>query len=876
MKKRLTAGLLALALLLLLPAAACAEEARPLYRIADEREFIGFLSACAREGFSRDRRFELLRDLDLTGLDCESAPYFAGEFDGGGHTVRGLRIERAGSRLGLFRQLGEGGVIRNLRLEGTVTPTGTREDIGGLVGLNEGTVENCTFTGEVRGLNRVGGLVGCNRGSLRSCTASGMVCGEHRVGGLAGLNEGLAQSCETDCAVNAEEITPSGEKRFDLAMLSQDSFVDLSDIGGVAGENTGVLAACAASGTVGFRYTGYNVGGVAGKNSGFVDACRASGSVEGRRDVGGIVGQSVPYAAWELSEGTLRDLSRAIGALNAMLASAAKDFGDRSGETLAALQGMKSDSDAAANAVRELLNAAATQTSRYLADITVDPDTGELVLPPVDIHAADTTPLTNALGSLNARMRTLTEGLDGTVGETAEAVREISGQMGYVFNLLFAMMGELGEGDFVSTRDLSFAEAYEHDEGAIQNCLSTASVRAETNAGGVVGTVAFELSFDMEDQLAGADFLPTHAERLLFAAVRGCENAGEVVSRSDGAGGIVARLDAGAVVDCVSRGRIVSLTGDYVGGVAGEAGGTLARCWACCALEGGKYVGGIAGRALDLRDCRVRTQIERASEYAGAVAGWAEGAVSGNCYAAGSPEGVDGVARLGACEAMTDEELLALDGAPRELYTLTLRFLDENGALLEERSARFGDALGALPQRESRGGAAWVWDARSDERLYCDREIAGAYLGAVGTLSSGEEFPLFLVEGDFFEGQTLAVEPFDEAPEGERRGGYTLAVDGYDGVLTVRMRSEGGEGVCLPDGDGWRRAESVWDGRYLVFSLDNGGSFAVMAERESRASLLLPALGGAGLLALILLARGLGRRKKKRAADAAGETGQND
>ena len=42
------------------------------------------------------------------------------------------------------------------------------------------------------------------------------------------------------------------------------------------------------------------------------------------------------------------------------------------------------------------------------------------------------------------------------------------------------------------------------------------------NAGGIVGTIAFELDFDMEDRLHASDFLVSDARRYLFAAVRGC------------------------------------------------------------------------------------------------------------------------------------------------------------------------------------------------------------------------------------------------------------------------------------------------------------------------------------------------------------------
>ena len=77
-----------------------------------------------------------------------------------------------------------------------------------------------------------------------------------------------------------------------------------------------------------------------------------------------------------------------------------------------------------------------------------------------------------------------------------------------------------------------------------------------------------------------------------------------------------------------------------------------------------------------------------------------------------------------------------------------------------------------------------------------------------------------------------------------------------------------------PDGEGgWRALESEWDGRYLVFGLPNGGSFAVTAAEARHDGLLWAAAGGAALLALVLGGRAIVRRKKgKTPPEAPGTT----
>jgi hypothetical protein len=61
---------------------------------------------------------------------------------------------------GLVGENFEGGIVQNSYATGNVS--GTSDDIGGLVGLNEGTVQNSFATGNVEGYNYVGGLVGQN------------------------------------------------------------------------------------------------------------------------------------------------------------------------------------------------------------------------------------------------------------------------------------------------------------------------------------------------------------------------------------------------------------------------------------------------------------------------------------------------------------------------------------------------------------------------------------------------------------------------------------------------------------------------------------------------------------------------------------------
>lgn len=84
---------------------------------------------------------------------------FEGSFDGAGHTISGLYIDRESTEyVGLFGVVEEGSNVRNVGLI-DVDVTGY-EYVGALVGGLSGTVENSYSTGEVNGYSYAGGLVG--------------------------------------------------------------------------------------------------------------------------------------------------------------------------------------------------------------------------------------------------------------------------------------------------------------------------------------------------------------------------------------------------------------------------------------------------------------------------------------------------------------------------------------------------------------------------------------------------------------------------------------------------------------------------------------------------------------------------------------------
>jgi len=146
--------------------------------------------------------FTLVRDIEMGELALASgmwntASAFQPTFlwvdcslDGAGHTISGLIVhdhDTEGWDAGLFT--GSLGTICNLGLVG-VSVTGSNQ-VGALMGVNDGAITNCYATGSVSGQTAVGGLVGVNAmGGITNCSSACTVTGNENIGGLVGFNVG--------------------------------------------------------------------------------------------------------------------------------------------------------------------------------------------------------------------------------------------------------------------------------------------------------------------------------------------------------------------------------------------------------------------------------------------------------------------------------------------------------------------------------------------------------------------------------------------------------------------------------------------------------------------------------------------------------------
>lgn len=199
---------------------------------------------------------------------------FTGTFDGNGHEITGLQINRPDERtVGLFEV--NKGNIRNLTLSDLdIIGEGT---VGGLVGQNSDEVRGLRASGNITGGSSTGGLVGSNvrEAKVMRSAANCDVTGSSFVGGLVGSNFS-----------DVRESWATGPVSGD------------SGIGGLVGQNVDNIRETWADGpTEGDSW----VGGLIGLNDedGEVMNSWSSGSVSGEEAIGGLVGRNLNEATVE-------------------------------------------------------------------------------------------------------------------------------------------------------------------------------------------------------------------------------------------------------------------------------------------------------------------------------------------------------------------------------------------------------------------------------------------------------------------------------------------------------------------------------------------------------------------------------------------------
>ena len=1147
-----------------------------------------FSRKCRLDTWSQNKKVYLTEDLNLAGSEFVSIPTFGGCFDGQGHTISGLAVRDSVSYTGLFSYTQRTAVITGLHVQGTVRPAGSRMVVGGIVGDNSGIVINCSFEGIVEGSDYVGAIAGFNEqsGILMKCTSRGKVTGAHYTGGIAGENAGNIAGCTNEAEINTsnedksksiEDISlaqytsglldagsSSEEAEKEAAVIS-----NTIDTGGIAGLSTGIIQFCSNSGKIGYEHVGYNTGGIAGRQSGYVYACENTGTVCGRKDVGGIAGQTEPYIAIDLTEDITRQLMENIDKMHELTGQMLDDAGaesDTLSNRLAVVQNFvdkalddtsfladrtvgwtdemigsvndamgrfdyivdestKNDGffdqtkDAAGNvkdaaaeleqmvesldiyaymspeekarydSARENLEKATKQHAEDYAEaleayenyyidyirsgrekyqhsdranendlkprfesgvdtgwtwnagndfrdyvgvtgwVHVNPDTGEekefpqsegdqgtldheLVSDAAEQMAIDSVKVEqDASDYADQKYREAHDGssyaidmqkyldtmseivlahrsemtedaakrLENAAGHAKDAAGNLEsagGEAKNIFNHVNDMpdisLPQLG-GDYRSTAnslasnlkglsenmgylndemsstndvliddladindqfstimrlytdaidgvlDMDYSAVYEDTsqedaqtstDATIADSCNRGVVKGDINVAGVAGTMAIEYDFDLEGDVTGIEDAKVNSTFLTKCVLRKNVNTGKVTAQKSCAGGISGLQEMGTILECENYGRIISNTGNYVGGIAGQSLSHITKGYAKCTLSGEEYVAGIAGSGSGITDCCAMVRILDATAFSGAIAGEADSGekVSGNYFVSDEIAGIDRISYSGKAEPVDYEEMLQIEGLPDKFRMMTVSFYaDEEEVRTVECPYGGSVSMDLYPEIPAKSGFYADWDIKDLDEVVYDEDVTVEYVRYLTTLASEQtrenkqsvlladgkfrrEDELTVTGGDIYAGNSEAsgdgvFTAGDANVSGESSSGFAGSEDSPedlseywtimipdDGSGRHQIRYQAPQGqtegirIYVKQDDKWAQADTELMGIYHLFTVEGTqAQIAVCIQEKSMEQYLIYIIPAAVVLIAVvaLLVRRSSKSRKR-------------
>lgn len=151
----------------------------------------------------------LMDDIDYNDKEWtaigDPGNQYAGTFDGGGPTIRNIKINGNAQNNGLFGYIAGGGIVKNLTVKNaSMTTSGTKYGI--IAAWNDGTIENCVVSScDITGSSD---YVGCisyqNFGRISCCRVddANVSCGSF--GGIVWLNNGRIEASSFQGHIDAD------------------------------------------------------------------------------------------------------------------------------------------------------------------------------------------------------------------------------------------------------------------------------------------------------------------------------------------------------------------------------------------------------------------------------------------------------------------------------------------------------------------------------------------------------------------------------------------------------------------------------------------------------------------------------------------------
>lgn len=868
LKKRIIPAGLSLILIIMtvisiMPINVSAEDSLNVIEISRVNELIEFANKCKYDSYSKDKIVKLTADIDVSGSDFKGISYFAGTFDGGSHIISGFNVDYKGSDFGFFRYIAESGFITNLNISGSINVTGSQENIGGIAGVNKGVINESSFSGKVNASTATGAIAGYNHENAKivSCTSDADILATNQTGGIAGVNDGLISSCTSKSRVNTQELdTTLDIGGVDVGTLNlTQNVIDRNDMGGIAGESTGIISDCVNYGKIGFAHTGYNVGGIAGKQSGKVITCSNEGEIYGRKDVGGIVGQAEPDIESEYLNDRVDDVQSSIDIINSTLNNMSSSMNNASSDVKSYTENIIDQYKELLDKLQDKLNGNNDNDEKiedFVDDISKDIENSTVA---DDIHGvADT--------------------VDSEIRTIADSIERISAQIKNIGNTVTETMDVVtSDDDYIE--DISSADNAQNSDGVIAKSVNRGAVHGDINAGGIAGTMNVEYDVDPEYDLDITETTNVRLRSTVSDVVIYCINYGEVNSKKDCAGGIVGLQELGLVYGSEGYGTVKSETGNYAGGIAGNSASAITDSYSLCNVESEDYTGGICGKGYTMQNCISIPAILGDGEAKGSLAGIIEsdGEVSTNIFVNDIYGGIDDINYSGKADSASYEAVMAMENIPDGFHRVTLVF-KADGNVIDTKNIAYNANLGVseLPSIPDKDGYYAQWPENIVSKPILQNTVVEAEYhvwieSVAGDIASQNDKPLFIAEGKFYDDNKITLSKCDtDNLSGDIEYSYAWKMRGTDvkdkGTKTCHFyikNTLGSSEVWYRDNadSGWVKADAKEHGSYMTAEIPYEADFAVIHKESS--NMIYYICGGAAACIIVLEVIIIKKRKKR-------------
>ena len=512
--------------------------------ISTAEDLLVLAENCRLNTWSIGKTIVLDNDIDMTEIGFHGIPTFGGTFLGQGYKISGINMQREGSIVGFFRYLQKTAVVDTLVLEGVFHPTGSKSIVGAIAGNNAGTIKHCAVDAEISGADKIGGIAGNNEtsGVIEGCTVNGVVYGNHFVGGVVGENHGVVRNCTNEALIN----TTSVQNAVDIEDVTLNSLVNsesantTTDIGGIVGISSGVIRECVNKGKTGYRSMGYNVGGIVGTQNGYVVDCANHAKVEGRKEVGGIVGHMEPNIVINFDTDSLQQLSSQVDGLSSSVSSLKGSIDEGTGNVNNQIEGLEEDVQNVQNAIEVLGE-------------SVKPEDGKV---DKDKITAATNDLSDSINDLYTESNKVQQSAESSAQNISNQLDAVNAKLAAIE----ATISNMEDGLKVEAEDISGDDTEEDILGKVANCINYGEIAGNMNIGGIAGVMAEENDLDDYSDTTIYGDTSFNVKSQVRVVVRDCKNFGKVRVNKLYGGGIVGYMLLGAVIESVNGGDLDAIS----------------------------------------------------------------------------------------------------------------------------------------------------------------------------------------------------------------------------------------------------------------------------------------------------------------------------